>query len=119
MRCYSIQNKRPHTNVVCYGDEVIGRVSAQTRGLRKADGKRRFWTATPEQGFEFGGGASIGTRYPTRMAAARALWLFHREATERGLNLGDWHEMNRALNAYRQRYGIVAGRLNLCDHVPA
>lgn len=118
MERYSIQNKRPNTNVVCYGDTVIGWVTAQTRGLRKTDGRKRFYTATPKQG-DYRGGGSIGTRYPTRMAAARALWLFHREARERGLDLSDRHELWRAIDAYRQRYGIVAGRLNLCDHVPA
>jgi len=111
---YSILKKRPHTGWVCHGDTRIGTVTAQTRNVRKSDGRSRFYTATPISALGFESG-SIGTRYPTMMAAARALWLFDRDYGQSSSQTRHW----QAITAYRKRYDVTPGKRGICEHVPA
>jgi hypothetical protein len=105
MPMYTVGTARPYTGVVCHGDRHIGRVTTQRRQRGE-----RYYTATPTMpDGSYAPTASLGTRFPTFMAAARALWRFDRE----------WHGPNRANDRalmssavmdFREVFGVVPGR---------
>jgi hypothetical protein len=73
---YCIEHK---TGIVYHGSTVIGKVFRHARVAAGTGGQRRpFWTATPEQGFELGSGASLGTRFTSPRQAFHAMTDFHR-----------------------------------------
>ncbi len=110
---YTVGTKRPHTGLVCHGDRYIGRVTSQRRQRGE-----RYWTATPlmaDGTREYT--ASLGTRYPSFMAATRALWTFDRLYAQP--NTVGLHSVRAAVTHYRSKFGVVPGRKFECPSVLA
>lgn len=107
---YTVGKKRPHTGMVCHGDRYVGRVTSQLRQRGE-----RYWTATPLMpDGTYAPTASLGTRFPSFMAAARALWWFDREYCAPNTAPGLPSERRAVLSAacmdFRNRFGVVPGR---------
>lgn len=104
MPMYVVGKARPHTGKVCHGDRVIGRVTTQRRQRGE-----RYYTATPTMpDGSYAPTASLGTRFPTFMAAARALWTFDRAYAQP--NEVGRHSVSAAVSHFRETYGVVPGR---------
>ena len=104
MPIYMVGTTRPHTGKVCHGERMIGRVTTQRRQRGE-----RYYTATPlmpDGSTVFS--ASLGTRFPTFMAAARALWTFDRDYAQP--NEVGQHSLRAAVTHFRATYGVVPGR---------
>lgn len=105
MPMYTVGKARPYTGVVCHGDRKIGRVTTQRRQRGE-----RYYTATPTMADgTYAPTTSLGTRFPTFMAAARALWWFDREYAQPNRS-NDGRLMSAACMNFRSRWGVLPGR---------
>jgi len=103
---YMVGTARPNTGKVCHGDRMIGRVTSQRRQRGE-----RYWTATPTMADgSYAPTASLGTRFPSFMAAARALWHFDRENYRPNLAPTPGMVLMAAVSDFRKEFGVVPGR---------
>ncbi len=103
---YTVGTKRPCTGMVCHGDRIIGKVTSQRRQRGE-----RYWTATPTTADgSYAPCSSLGTRFPSFMAAARALWHFDRSNHRPNTAPDAWHLLGAAVVDFRAEFGVVPGR---------
>lgn len=109
--CVGIGNRRGIDYGVVYAGETgrkIGRVFSTTRRLRGTGGQSgRAWTANVSTGYDSEVGGSLGTRYATRWAAARALVAFHQSYPDSGVM--DRAALGRAVACFKYDNPEVCG----------